>query len=627
MTTTIDEEHVEAWGDVDRALSRYYETQVRRVVRATGMDELVLRDWFDKELITERGFRDQTSRGPGDGGKRADRALQLLTDAHVIRAERRRDVTWYELAHDRLLEPLQTSNRTWRQENPDFQKREAEEGDYHGPLPNAGPRIQVPQRAARRARWITFLTRVWLRRNYAWLLMNLLVAAVVFLAWWFAGPPPVGSSGAGLVVAFVAGWFLSVLPGWLYLSFLRDRMSALWNEYVLNLHRLAWDRPRHLPKPPVNSVFFVEWSNDGGDILADQVNIYRQKFDAYYGRSTSQRSLGDPIKIQTLFPVFLVTGTFAICWTAVLWNPSFVWAPMSVWDVLKFAFLGAYSFGVLMLIRRYFQSDLRPSAYAGLMFRIILVLIVVAVISSFLPTDSLRIMAAVAFVIGFFPMTAFQALQRAAAAVLRVAVPSLTPRYPLNELDGLNLWYEARLTEEGIEDMQNLTTANLVDVILHTRVPVGRLVDWIDQALLYLHVDRIDHGLLEHRKNAEGAKNDPLTISRGSVTPGSKAITRTRTALRQLGIRTATDLLTVFPPNQVDWDSGPRPDTSTEARWAALRAAGLNPSQILTVVRLLNDDQVVTLVWKWRNRSRFLGGVGAERTELELITSPDIRSV
>ena len=45
-----------------------------------------------------------------------------------------------------------------------------------------------------------------------------------------------------------------------------------------------------------------------------------------------------------------------------------------------------------------------------------------------------------------------------------------------------------RLVEEGIEDMQNLATANLVDVILHTRVPVGRLVDWLDQAYLALHL-------------------------------------------------------------------------------------------------------------------------------------------
>jgi hypothetical protein len=61
---------------------------------------------------------------------------------------------------------------------------------------------------------------------------------------------------------------------------------------------------------------------------------------------------------------------------------------------------------------------------------------------------------------------------------------SATSEYPLDQLDGLNLWYEARLTEEGVEDMQNLTTMSLVDVMLHTRVPPGRLVDWVDQAFL-----------------------------------------------------------------------------------------------------------------------------------------------
>jgi hypothetical protein len=94
---------------------------------------------------------------------------------------------------------------------------------------------------------------------------------------------------------------------------------------------------------------------------------------------------------------------------------------------------------------------------------------------------------------------AFQALQRAAAATLRVFVPQLTPDYPLNQLDGLNVWYEARLVEEGIEDMQNLATANLVDVMLHTRVPVARLVDWVDQAQLYLHLDRAERGYRERR--------------------------------------------------------------------------------------------------------------------------------
>jgi hypothetical protein len=53
------------------------------------------------------------------------------------------------------------------------------------------------------------------------------------------------------------------------------------------------------------------------------------------------------------FPVFLATIGFATCWTATLWDLDFVENPTTVWDILKFAFLGAYAFTV------------RPSARVG----------------------------------------------------------------------------------------------------------------------------------------------------------------------------------------------------------------------------------------------------------------------
>ena len=51
-------------------------------------------------------------------------------------------------------------------------------------------------------------------------------------------------------------------------------------------------------------------------------------------------------------------------------EPSFTSDPGSFWDVLKFGFLGAYSFILQMLIRRFFQSDLRPAAYANALLRL-----------------------------------------------------------------------------------------------------------------------------------------------------------------------------------------------------------------------------------------------------------------
>jgi len=133
-----------------------------------------------------------------------------------------------------------------------------------------------------------------LRRAWAGICMNAIVVLVLLLAWWLAWPPLQVRPQAGVLSLEVfAVWSLSFLPGWLYIRFLGQRAGALWDEYVLNLHRLRWDSPRHLPKPPVNSEFYAEWLGDGGALLARQPNIYQQKFDAYYGKSVSRSGQRD----------------------------------------------------------------------------------------------------------------------------------------------------------------------------------------------------------------------------------------------------------------------------------------------------------------------------------------------
>ncbi len=451
------------------------------------------------------------------------------------------------------------------------------------------------------------------QRNFANFCMNALVALVLLTSWWLAGPSWQARPQPGaLSLAVFAVWSLSFLPGWLYIRFLGQRAGALWDEYVLNLHRLAWDRPRHLPRPPVNSDFYPSWLSDGGDLFAHRPTIYRQKFDAYYGKSVSQAGHGEgsPVRIETLFPIFLTTTTLAVCWTAVLWNPHFASSPASIWDVLRFGFLGAYSFILQMLFRRFFQSDLRPAAYANAMLRIIVVLILVAALYQVLPGDNQRAAAVIAFVIGFFPLVGMQAIQRFAATALRVLVPSLSPAYPLNQIDGLSVWYEARLLEEGIEDMQSLATANFVDVILHTRVPVGRLVDWVDQAHLCMHLDRVENTWQERKyaKRGEpaGSDNGQLStasgLSAGSVTTASRAGTKTRTALRQFGIRTATDLLKAFPPEYVRPGALLAPGSPWETHLSQAAASGLDRAQLRTMVLVLSSEPSLVPVWNWQKR-------------------------
>jgi hypothetical protein len=523
--------------------------------------------------------------GPGPG---RDRAAERLTQLLLDRDDRAVEVLWALLAGPGAQPHLDVLS-----------------GAATSAADNAGPSDRRWPSSVPHVR--KFVRAGWLRREVAAVWMNVLIAAVLLFTWWLTWPPSGGAPPAGtLALGVFAVWVLAFLPGWLYIRFLGQRAGALWDEYVLSLHRLAWDSPGFLPRPPVNSQFYAEWFNDGGVLFAHRQNIYRQKFDSYYGKSVSAAGhrQGGPVKIETLFPVFLITATFAVCWTAVLWDPRFFGAPTSVWDVLKFAFLGAYSFSVQMLIRRFFQNDLRPSAYANVMLRVIVVLILVAALSQLMPEDNLRNQAVVAFIVGFFPLVGMQALQRTAAAMLRAAVPSLSPPYPLNQIDGLSVWYEARLLEEGIEDMQSLATANFVDVILHTRVPVGRLVDWVDQAHLYLHFDRIERGWLERtlgtRKEKEG---ETQSIARGSVTKTSRAGTRTRTAFRQLGIRKATDLLKAFPPDEMDPDVAPQPGSPWAAHVEALKEAGLDIGQVRTMVRVLSaEPSPLAPVWNWYQR-------------------------
>src|SRR5215510_3306668 len=119
----------------------------------------------------------------------------------------------------------------------------------------------VPER--RRAAQRGWSAAGWVRRTTAVVWMNALIGVVVAVAALTVGLVPssgtVGHDWAIRALTLFAVWLLSFLPGWLYVRFLGLRAGALWNEYVLNLHRLGVDRPQHLPEPPVNSVFHQGW--------------------------------------------------------------------------------------------------------------------------------------------------------------------------------------------------------------------------------------------------------------------------------------------------------------------------------------------------------------------------------
>ena len=367
---------------------------------------------------------------------------------------------------------------------------------------------------------------------------------------------PEQSTWGAAALKLFALWCLAFLPGWMYVRFLGMRAKALWSEFVLILHRLGWDRPWHLPEPPRTSDSTPAGPGTMPGLAEGQ--HLPAEVRGYYGRQvTSGASVrasraranargGDGadgdyvVSTESLFPVFLATAVLAAGWAAVSGTPASSRRRGGLGHA-KYGFLGAYAFVTGMLVRRFFQSDLRPSAYTTAVLRIVLVLLVVAVLHQAARVDPGRGRRRGHCRVPHRLLPAGRPSGAAAGGV--PAVPRrrapLTPRVPLDQLDGLNLWYEARLTEEGVEDMQNLTTMNLVDVILHTRVPPGRLVDWLDQAFLLIHLDR-----------AIGLTSAGFgRIGQGRIRRAGRSA---RVALRRVGIRTATDLLKVFSTEETD---------------------------------------------------------------------------
>ena len=129
---------IEAVGDVDRSLAEYYALEVQlaagfavqqaaltgRALTAQGAEREV-REWFDHALITENGLRSQVLMGAGSSQGLANPVIYQLVDAHLVRAEKRRGVNWFELAHDRLIRPVRDDNAAWFLANLSLLQRQA----------------------------------------------------------------------------------------------------------------------------------------------------------------------------------------------------------------------------------------------------------------------------------------------------------------------------------------------------------------------------------------------------------------------------------------------------------------------------------------------------------------------
>jgi WD40 repeat protein len=123
LISAADVAHI---GDVNESLRGYYAERVADIAKETGVTERKLREWFERKLITETGIRSQVLMGQGQSEGLDNNAIRLLENVHLVRAEKRRGVTWFELAHDRLIRPVRQDNAEWFQANLSLLQRQAE---------------------------------------------------------------------------------------------------------------------------------------------------------------------------------------------------------------------------------------------------------------------------------------------------------------------------------------------------------------------------------------------------------------------------------------------------------------------------------------------------------------------
>ncbi|MBN1888503.1 MAG: hypothetical protein JW850_10950 [Thermoflexales bacterium] len=122
LPDTVSQDGVIEWDEikgynVDQALTNFYENTLaetrNRVSGRNPVSERRLRRWFSEQLITPEGRRGLALQGQEETAGLPNAAVTALENHHLIRAEVRGGSRWYELSHDRLVEPIVQSNQAW----------------------------------------------------------------------------------------------------------------------------------------------------------------------------------------------------------------------------------------------------------------------------------------------------------------------------------------------------------------------------------------------------------------------------------------------------------------------------------------------------------------------------------
>jgi hypothetical protein len=381
------------------------------------------------------------------------------------------------------------------------------------------------------------------------------------------------SSGKGdqyIVVARVLQLVLiiivSTVPALMYFQFDREKRSTLVDRWLHAIFRLD---------PSVRTV-------------ADVDAKYGRRVEEFFGASLSISGAAPRGRFRTRSPVIITTLLIAIGWIVVLLNNDQArTANPTVQELFRpsptpmtLAFLGGYFLAVQVALRGYVRGDLKAKSYNVITVRLLIAVILAWVMEALWGSTAKWVLGA-SFFAGLTPTTVLRQI-RDIVNRLKTTVGSIKPaaddelkvQSPLTGLDEVDVYERTRLEEEGITSVQALARHDLIDLMLSSRIPVPRLVDWVDQAILLQHAP--------------------------TMAP----------AMRKLHIRNATDFLRLCED-----------DPETLARVKEALSAGPDPVEPEILVKVLNGDEWLRFIRNWRTNDgtetvviRIYDALGGSRT-------------
>jgi hypothetical protein len=404
----------------------------------------------------------------------------------------------------------------------------------------------------------------------------------------------------------------SMLPGLLYFQFDRERLGTIWEKFTRHIFRLD---PTVTTEPALIAKY--------GYLMEE---VFGRRQPTHRGRLLPGK----------LSPIVVATLVIVLGWLLTLLNPDVgevsdqgdlvsLFQPHE--SAVTFAFLGSYVYALGALLRGYVRRDLRPKSYTDITVRILTVVALAWLLQIFFPDDAPGLLV-FAFATGLVPQTAFTLLREAIQSSDatrsgdrvgkrwkrlwnrgtkdeaagggepatrngmpdRRPLPELDDPLPLTDLEGIDLYDRARLGSEGITNIEALAHSDLVELLVQTRIPAPRLVDWVDQSIFYLHVPRND---------SVSAWDDD---SAGQLSSYG--------VLRRVGIRNATDLLRAADKakkraendKSAEEDKRAEEDKCENTFLQILGPAGDGgPARLSVIVDAIEDEEWISNLLYWRS--------------------------